>query len=300
MAPTPSIATAPPPAAARPAPAPPAPSGNAGSGYVQIPTANGPAYFQQTPSGLMAVNDQAVVSKLRSGAIPSTVQTYSPTQQFATPSPRVTVGAPTTTGGTVSAATPVAASAPASTVRPTSPAGQLGSQSTAGNPVPTSASRPLGLPNTAAAAAAAPSLCTTCLANNATRAANATGHIVLGATMAAGEELLRTMAPYPYSALPYVTNLTEFLANAPSIQSGGLPALANYFAPQALQWGATRIAPLVVSGAGSLGPQMAIAGVAVGSYKFGEYVVAPFVAPTIGGWMYDAAPDLFTPRPTSR
>jgi hypothetical protein len=113
--------------------------------------------------------------------------------------------------------------------------------------------------------------------------------------MGAGEVLLKTMAPYPYSALPYATNLTEFLAEAPSLRAGGLPAIANHFAPQALQFGATRIAPMVVSGAGALGPQMAVAGVAVGSYKFGEYAIAPLFAPTFGGMLYDTAPNLFTP-----
>ena len=61
-----------------------APKTNAPSGYVQIQTSSGPAYFQQTPSGLAIVSDPTTLSKLKNGALPSTVKPYSPSLTFAT------------------------------------------------------------------------------------------------------------------------------------------------------------------------------------------------------------------------
>src|SRR3990167_11171805 len=56
--------------------------------YIKINTSAGPAFFEQTSGGLAAVSNPQVLQGLKSGAIPSTVQTaeqqigakaYSPT-----------------------------------------------------------------------------------------------------------------------------------------------------------------------------------------------------------------------------
>lgn len=53
-------------------------------------------------------------------------------------------------------------------------------------------------------------------------------------------------------------------------------------------------APAITGTAIVYGGAVAVTGLA--SYKFSEYFIAPVVAPTIGGWMYNAAPGLFTPH----
>jgi len=105
------------------------------SGFVRMQTASGPAYFQQTSSGLMVVNDQAVLSRLKNGAIPTTEQAYSPSLTFATPkatAPSGTVPSPAPVGTPVTTGAPVIVRAPAdqpgSTASPAS--GQFGSMPT--------------------------------------------------------------------------------------------------------------------------------------------------------------------------
>jgi hypothetical protein len=118
--------------------------------------------------------------------------------------------------------------------------------------------------------------------------------------MAMGKELLRH-APYPLSGLPYAAQTSLFLADLRGLQEGGVLALANYFAPEVLAAGARHAAPLVVgASAAGVGPQMLISGVAVGSYLVGQHAIAPYVAPSLGNWLYNQAPSLFTPAPTGQ
>jgi hypothetical protein len=113
------------------------------------------------------------------------------------------------------------------------------------------------------------------------------GQAVLDITMSAGGALLKTTNP-----IQYVPTAVSLLTD---IQTKNFTAATNTIAEQALTTGAQAAAPYLVVGADAVGPQMLIGGVAAGSYFVGEKYVAPLVAPTIGGWMFDAAPGLFTP-----
>lgn len=79
--------------------------------YVQIQTANGPAYFQQTPSGLITVTDASTLARLRSGVIPSTAQKHSTSANFASlATPSTSVSPPAAVPVSVSASPKAAAS----------------------------------------------------------------------------------------------------------------------------------------------------------------------------------------------
>jgi hypothetical protein len=96
-----------------------------------------------------------------------------------------------------------------------------------------------------------------------------------------------------------------------ALQSGGGFGLANAAAKEGLTIVATGAGQAIGASAAVAGAEAAgsaamataiggaalggglAAGVAVGSYEFGQYVIAPMVAPTLGSLMFDAAPSVF-------
>jgi hypothetical protein len=117
------------------APAPvAAPKTNAPSGYVQIQTSSGPAYFQQTPSGLAIVSDPTTLSKLKNGALPSTVKPYSPSLTFATSPASSAPSNPSTVPSSTPSTSIPAASNP---TPPTPPGAAQAPTATASTNVPT-------------------------------------------------------------------------------------------------------------------------------------------------------------------
>jgi hypothetical protein len=70
--------------------------------------------------------------------------------------------------------------------------------------------------------------------------------------------------------------------------------LASYVAPDVLAHGITYI-PGAAGVASGLGPQIAITGTLVGSYRFGEAYVAPAVSPWISDKLVDQFPGMFIP-----
>jgi len=115
------------------------------------------------------------------------------------------------------------------------------------------------------------------------------GQGVLDVTMSAGGKILQDTAASPLQYVPVSVSLLT------DVKTKNWPGAANTITESAVVAGAQAAAPYLVTGAGALGPQMLIGGVAAGSYLFGQDYVAPLVAPTISGWMYSAAPALFTP-----
>ena len=282
------------PAASNPASSTPpgaAPKTNAPSGYVQIQTASGPAYFQQTPSGLAIVSDPTTLSKLKNGTLPSSSQPYSPSLVFSATSATANVGA-----GSVPSvpAAPPSQTASATPIQP----GQWG-------PVPASSQTPLpGNQNLLAAASqpsttfssintttamTTPNVCTSCSGVNlfstpATALQTRPGQILVNTLAAAGGEVSKS---HVLAGLGYAADGASIL-NAYQTQ-GSLMAWSTVSGVVAVR--AAGAAGQLVGG--PVGGALAAGGTQM-VVDFGQL----YVAPRIGSALFDAFPSLFTPPST--